>query len=430
MEKTTIDQVKNFGSTSVTLQGWIYNARSSGKIAFLQLRDGTGFIQLVAEKSNFDDTQWDALTSLGIETSVEVVGIIKEDTRSDLGFEMGLESLTVLQGNEEYPISKKEHGPDFLLENRHLWIRSQRQWAIMRIRDGIMRYIEEFLRNDGFIRFDSPIFTPNAAEGTTELFEVDYFGTPAYLAQTGQLYAEAGIMSLRKVYDFGPVFRAEKSKTRRHLIEFWMMDAEMAFADHEENKNIQERLVIYVLENILQNYSLELSLLERDMDALRKAAQPFIRKTYLETVEELQGMGSDIKVGDDLGADDETILTQKYEQPIIVEKYPAEVKAFYMKKDMTDAAYVLNNDILAPEGYGEIIGGSQREEDIDILLDMIKKEGLKQEDFEWYLDLRRFGSVPHAGFGIGLERMVAWICGIQHVRESIPFPRLLNRLRP
>lgn len=424
-----LKDISEYVGQSVTLQGWIYNFRSSGKIAFLQFRDGTGMIQAVAVKNDIGEDNWQKILDMTQESSVALTGKVKEDERAPSGYEIELESIDVIQVAQEYPISKKEHGPDFLLENRHLWIRSSRQWAILRIRDEIISAIQDYFKENGFVKIDTPIITPNAAEGTTELFEFDYFGEPAYLAQTGQLYSEAAIMSFGRVYDFGPVFRAEKSKTRRHLIEFWMMDAEMAFVEHEGNMKIQEELVQYIVKRILDTRKQELQILERDTKPLEAALKPFIRKNYKDVIDELQKLGSDIKEGDDLGADDETKLTEKYEQPIFVEKYPAAVKAFYMKRD-GDSEFVLNNDLLAPEGYGEIIGGSQREDDYETLKKRIEEEGLPLKDFEWYLDLRKYGSVPHSGFGIGLERTVAWICGIKHVRETIPFPRLLNRMRP
>jgi len=331
----------------------------------------------------------------------------------------------------EYPIAKKEHGTDFLLENRHLWLRSKRQRAIQIVRNTIINGIYEYLNKEGFIKIDSPILTPNACEGTTTLFDVEYFDEgKAYLSQSGQLYLEAAIFSVGRCFDFGPVFRAEKSKTRRHLTEFWMMDAEAAFVEHEENMKIQEGLIVHVIKKALEENKKELADLERDVSALEKIEAPFIYKTHAEVVKELQEMGSDIKENDDLGGDDETILTNKYDKPIFVEKYPAEVKAFYMKRDPENENLALCADMLAPEGYGEVIGGSEREADYDVLLGRIKEHGLDEKEFSWYLDLRKYGSVPHSGFGIGLERLTGWICGTKHIRETIPFPRLINRIRP
>ncbi|MBU1663756.1 asparagine--tRNA ligase, partial [Patescibacteria group bacterium] len=326
--------------------------------------------------------------------------------------------------------SKKEHGPDFLLENRHLWLRSDKQWAIQRVRNTIINATYEYLNDNGYIKIDSPIITPAACEGTTELFELDYFDDKAYLTQSGQLYLEAAIMSFGKVFDFGPVFRAEKSKTRRHLTEFWMMDVETAFVEHEENLKIQEELISHIVKKVLETNEAELKILERDIEALKKVQAPFERMTHAEAVAKLHELGSDIGDMDDLGADDETMLTKLFEKPIFIEKYPAEVKAFYMKRDPADPSRALCADLLAPEGYGEIIGGSQREDDYEVLLERINEHKLPVEDFQWYLDLRKYGSVPHSGFGYGLERIVTWICGIEHVRETIPFPRLINRIRP
>ncbi len=430
MEKVNIIDYSKHISQKVKTNCWVYNLRSSGKIMFLQIRDGSGFSQAIVEKSAVGETVWEEAQKISIETSVVLEGIVQKHPKKE-EYELNVEALEVLNVSDEYPIGKKEHGPDFLLDNRHLWIRSRRQWAILRIRSAIYRLVEEFLSLKGFTRFDSPIFTPSACEGTTTLFEVDYFDLgKAYLSQSGQLYLEAGIYSLGRVYDFGPVFRAEKSKTRRHLTEFWMMDAEAAFMDHEGNMKLQEDLIVYVVDNIVQKYKDELTVLERDISKLEAVKSPFVRMTHKEAVQILQGLGSDIEDGDDLGADDETILTNQYDRPIFIEKYPKKVKAFYMKEDPDDSNYVLCDDLLAPEGYGEIIGGSEREEDYDKLVSRIKEEGLSVDDFKWYLDLRKYGSVPHSGFGIGLERIVAWVCGLKHVRETIPFPRMIHRKQP
>jgi asparaginyl-tRNA synthetase len=431
------DFPKNVGK-EVTINGWTFNTRSSGKIVFLQMRDGTGFTQAIVELKNLEKVHganaqqiWDTATKITIESAVGLTGIVAQHPKHPDEYELQVTNLKVYQISEEYPIGKKEHGPDFLLDNRHLWIRAKRQWAILRIRAAIYQYITSWLDSHGFTRFDSPIFTPSACEGTTTLFDVDYFDLgKAYLSQSGQLYLEAGIASLGRVYDFGPVFRSEKSKTRRHLTEFWMMDAEAAFVEHEENMKIQEELLSYVVQNIVANYSAELAVLERDIEPLKKIQAPFIRMTHKEAAQKLLELGgSDIK-DDDLGGDDETILTKQYDKPIFVEKYPAHVKAFYMKRDPEDQTRVLCSDLLAPEGYGEIFGGSQREENIDELKKRIKEHGLKEEDFSWYLDTRRYGGAPHSGFGLGLERLVAWICGLPHVRETIPFPRLMRRNSP
>jgi len=422
----------------VELKGWAFNFRSSGKIFFLQFRDGSGRVQVVYSKSDLPEDQWEALQTLRLESSVVVRGLVKEDTRSPSGFELEGKSFSIVQlAPEDYPIGKKEHGPEFLLDNRHLWLRSERQWAIMRVRNTIINSTFAYFNEQGYVKFDTPILTPTACEGTTELFEIDYFSgedgngnTKAYLAQSGQLYLEAGIMSLGRCFDFGPVFRAEKSKTRRHLTEFWMMDAEAAYVEHEGNMKIQEELICRIVADVLEKNQSELKVLERDVEPLKKVQAPFVHLTHQEAIAKLRELGSDIGDRDDLGADDETTLTQQYDRPIFIEKYPAEVKAFYMKRDPANPAFALNNDLLAPEGYGEIIGGSQREDDLDALIARIKEHNLPMEAFEWYLDLRRYGSVPHSGFGYGLERIVAWVCGLHHVRETIPFARMINRLTP
>ncbi len=431
MKFINIKELGDCVGDEVTVKGWVYNIRSSGKIAFLQIRDGSGFTQAIVEKSSVDDSMWEVTQSVTMESSVEITGIVSSHPKMENTFEIQVSSVSVIHTAEEYPISKKEHGPDFLLDNRHLWIRSKKQWAILRLRSSVYGYIEEYLREEGFVRFDSPIITPSACEGTTELFEFEYFDLDkAYLSQSGQLYLEAGIGAFGRVYDFGPVFRAEKSKTRRHLTEFWMMDAEAAFVEHEENMKIQENLVHYVLRKVLENNDTELEILKRDKKNLEKALNPFLRMTHKEAITELKKLGSDIREDDDLGAEDEKILTEQHDTPIFIEKYPAKVKAFYMKRDPEDESRALCSDLLAPEGYGEIFGGSERESDYDVLLKSIHNHNLPEEDFKWYLDARRYGSVPHSGFGIGLERLVAWIGGVKHVRETIPFPRMITRKSP
>ena len=440
MNVTTVSKISEHIGSEIELKGWCYNFRSSGKIFFLQFRDGSGRVQAVYSKGDLTDEQWDALQSIRLESSVVIKGLVKEDSRAPSGYELeghGIEIVSL--AHEGYPIGKKEHGPDFLLDNRHLWLRSERQWAVQRVRDRIIRATYDYFQDNGFVKFDTPILTPTACEGTTELFEMDYFAddsaddaakSKAYLAQSGQLYLEAGIMSLGKAFDFGPVFRAEKSKTRRHLTEFWMMDAEGAFIEHEGNMKVQEELICFIVKEVLEKCVYELQVLERDVEALKKVQAPFVRMTHAEAVAKLREMGSSIGDKDDLGAEDETILTKEFDKPIFIEKYPAEVKAFYMKRDPENDGLALNNDLLAPEGYGEIIGGSQREDDYETLLERIKEDGLDPEVFDWYLDLRRYGSVPHSGFGYGLERIVGWVCGLHHVRETIPFPRLINRISP
>ncbi|MFA4844964.1 MAG: asparagine--tRNA ligase [Patescibacteria group bacterium] len=443
---TTVSQIAQHLGQEVELKGWCYNFRSSGKIFFLQFRDGTGRVQVVYSAGELPSDQWDLLVQLRIESSVIVTGIVKTEPRAPSGFELtGVSFKAVHLAQEGYPIGKKEHGPEFLLDNRHLWLRAESQWAIQRVRDRIITSTYEWFHENGFIKFDTPILTPTSCEGTTDLFEMDYFageggevdevekvdeGTKAYLAQSGQLYLEAGIMSLGRAFDFGPVFRAEKSKTRRHLTEFWMMDAEAAYVEHEGNMAIQEALICRIVQDVLTHCVYELKVLERDIEPLKKVQAPFVHLTHAEATKKLRELGSDIGERADLGADDETLLTQQYDRPIFIEKYPAEVKAFYMKRDPQDDSRVLNNDLLAPEGYGEIIGGSQREDDYETLLKRIHDHGLDPATFDWYLDLRRYGSVPHSGFGYGLERIVGWICGLHHVRETIPFPRLVNRINP
>jgi asparaginyl-tRNA synthetase len=431
MKTILIKDLSQHAGEEVMIRGWVYNLRSSGKIAFLQIRDGSGFVQVIVQETNDNTKALDTAQKITLESSVEIIGTPAEHPKHPGEFEIHATDVKIVQLSGEFPIGKKEHGPDFLLDNRHLWLRSPSQWAILRIRSAIYGYTEEWLNSHGFTRFDSPILTPSACEGTTTLFGVDYFDLgQAYLSQSGQLYLEAGIGSLGRCYDFGPVFRAEKSKTRRHLTEFWMMDAEAAFVEHTGNMEIQEQLISFIVENILKHYSKELAILERNIEPLKKVQAPFYRITHREAVKKLKELGSAIGEDDDLGAEDETLLTNQYDKPIFVEKYPAVIKAFYMKRDPIDPTRALCADLLAPEGYGEIIGGSQREDDYDTLLMRIKEQKLPVEAFQWYLDLRRYGSVPHSGFGVGLERLVAWICGLHHVRETIPFPRMITRKTP
>jgi asparaginyl-tRNA synthetase len=409
----------------------MFNLRSSGKIHFLQFRDGTGAIQAIISKNDVGDEAFDQVKDLTQESSIILTGQPKVEPRSPSGYDLLVTQVKVIQkAAEDYPISNKAHGTSFLLDNRHFWLRSQRQQAIQLIRNQIIYAIYDFYRQNGFIKIDTPILTPNACEGTTTLFEVDYFGTPSYLSQSGQLYLEAAIFAFNRVFDFSPVFRAEKSKTRRHLIEFWMNNTEAAFVEHKENLEIQENLIVHILSTVLNNNRPLLQILERDISKLENIKTPFPRLPHFDAVKKLKSLGSDIGERDDLGADDETLLMNKYDQPVFVEFYPAEVKAFYMKRHPEYPDRAMCADLLAPEGYGEVIGGSQREDNYDTLLASIKQHNLPVEAFSWYLDLRRYGSVPHSGFGIGLERLVAWICGLKHVRETIPFPRLINRLTP
>jgi len=420
---------KNINKT-VMLKGWVFNYRSSGSIYFLQLRDSTGEIQAIVSKKEVNQKTWEACQKITLESSIKINGKIYKENRSPSGTEMLVEDLKIIQIAEEYPIGKKAHGTDFLMDHRHLWIRSKRQSAILKIRDEIAWAIRSFFKKEGFILTDSPILTPTSCEGTSTLFATEYFDKKAYLSQSGQLYLEAMIYSLGRVYDFGPTFRAEKSKTRRHLTEFWMMDAEAAFVEHEENMKIQEKLICYIVEQILKNCQKELEILERDIKPLEKIKSPFPVITYEQTIKKLQQKGVKIKWGDDFGGDEETIISKMFDKPVFIEKYPDKIKAFYMKPDVKNPTLVLNNDCLAPEGYGEIIGGSQRIDDLKALEEKIDEFKLQKGPLEWYIDLRRYGSVPHSGFGLGIERTVAWICGLKHIRETIPFPRLINRLNP
>ncbi|MBO6792268.1 MAG: asparagine--tRNA ligase [Balneolaceae bacterium] len=494
-----INQLANHVDTEITLKGWVYNYRSSGSLVFIELRDGTGITQCVVAKDEVSEEAWEAATTLKQESSVEITGIVKADERSVGGHEMHVSNVAVIQIAEDYPITPKEHGVEFLMNNRHLWLRSQKQWAAMRVRNEIIFAIHTFFQNRNFVQMDSPIFTGNAAEGSTTLFETDYFDEKAYLAQTGQLYGEALAMAHGLIYTFGPTFRAEKSKTRRHLTEFWMMEPEMAFYDLEMNMNLAEEMIRFIVKTAIEKRSKELEILERDISKLQPLVEkPFVRMQYTEAVDILKSeetaqllddmlasrkeeekalkdereaikkehgsakkwrkkliesrqveiaqrldqieedyrnipkwkeSAQNFEWGNDFGGSDETVLMMQYDVPVVVTHWPAQIKAFYMKRDETDKL-ALGMDVLAPEGYGEIIGGSQREDSLEVLEERIAEEELDKEVFEWYLDLRRFGSVPHSGFGLGIERTVAWICGLSHVRETIPFPRMMGRLKP
>ncbi len=428
---TTVERLSEHVGQTVTLQGWIYARTSKGKLHFVQLRDGTGVVQCVLFAKNVSPELFEAVAGAGQESSLVLTGEVKADERAPGGFEIGVSEGRVLQAVDGYPITPKEHGTDFLLNHRHLWLRSRRQWAIMRLRDGIVTALRGFFDQRGFVCVDSPMFTPNACEGTSTLFSVDYFGDTAYLTQSGQLYAEASAMALGKVYCFGPTFRAEKSKTRRHLTEFWMLEPEVAFADLDDVMQLAEDMIVHVVGEVLRRRRTELEVLERDLSKLEAIQGPFPRITYDEAAKILADHPeSEFVYGDDFGAPDETIISSHFDRPVLVHRYPAAVKAFYMKRDPEDETKALAVDLLGTEGVGELIGGSQREDDLDVLLGRIREHELPQEAFEWYLDLRRYGSVPHGGFGLGLERFVAWIAGVPHVREASPFPRMMTRLSP
>ncbi len=424
------DLEKHVGE-SVTLKGWLYNKRSSGKVKFLILRDGTGYLQCIVFKGNVSEEIFELADSLTQESSFEVTGTVKEEKRAVGGYELDVTDLKQIGKSVDYPITPKEHGTEFLIDHRHLWIRSKRQNAILKVRHRIAKAIRDFFDSRDFTLFDPPIITPNASEGTSTLFEMDYFDLgKAYLTQSGQLYGESGAMALGKIYTFGPTFRAEKSKTRRHLTEFWMVEPEMAFYNLDDDMDLAEEFLEYIVQTVLEDKKEELKILERDTSKLEKVLRPFPRVSYTEAVEILKSKGKEFTWGDDFGAPDETIISEQFDKPVMVHRYPAEIKAFYMKRDPENPKVALAVDVLAPEGYGEIIGGSQREDDIDLMLERIKQHNLPQNFFEWYLDLRRYGSVPHSGFGLGLERTVAWICGLEHVRETIPFPRMIYRNTP
>ena len=426
-----IQDIARYDGQAVTLKGWLHNRRSSGKIHFLTVRDGSGFIQCVMTKQAAGDEAFARADHLAQETAVIVDGTVRADKRAPGGFEIDVTALQVVSESQNYPISPKEHGVDFLMDRRHLWIRSQRQQAILRVRHEVINAVRDFFNERGFILADTPIFTPAACEGTTTLFPVQYFDEEtAYLTQSGQLYNEANAMALGRVYCFGPTFRAEKSKTRRHLTEFWMVEPEMAYATLDDVMELAEALVVSVVGRVLERRQAELKTLERDTSALEKVTPPFPRLSYDDAAKLLKEKGLPFEWGGDFGAPDETAISGQFDRPVLVHRYPSAIKAFYMKPDPERADVALCVDVLAPEGYGEIIGGGQRIDDYDLLLERIKDHGLPQEAFEWYLDLRRYGSVPHGGFGMGIERVVTWICGIDHLREAIPYPRMLYRIYP
>ena len=425
-----IEDIAQHEGRDVTVKGWLYNKRSSGKLHFLQLRDGTGVLQCVLFKNDVPADQFALADHLTQESSLSITGAVRADPRAPLGYELSVKDLQLQQLAEPYPITPKEHGVAFLLDHRHLWLRSARQHAILRVRSTIIRACRDYFDAKGFTLLDAPIFTPAACEGTTTLFATDYFGEPAYLTQSGQLYAEAGAMAFGKVYCFGPTFRAEKSKTRRHLTEFWMVEPEVAYMDLAGDMDLAEDFVEYVVQRTVRERRRELDTLERDVTVLERVRKPFPRITYGDAIALLQRTGVAVEWGADFGGDEETAISNAFDRPVMVHRYPVACKAFYMKADPGDPRVALCVDVLAPEGYGEIIGGGQREDDLATLEQKITLHQLPAEAFRWYLDLRRYGTVPHAGFGMGIERVVAWLCGLHHVRETIPFPRMLERLRP
>ena len=437
-ERFYISDASRHDGQTVTVKGWVYHSRSSGKIKFLVVRDGSGLMQCVLFKGECGEDAFAAFDRLTQESSIEVTGVLRKEPRSPGGYEMGVRSLQVVSVAQPYPISPKDHGVEFLMENRHLWIRSQRQWAALRVRSEIIRAIEEFFYQRDFIRFDAPILTPSSCEGTSTLFQTPYFDEKAFLSQSGQLYGETGAMAFGKVFVFGPTFRAEKSKTRKHLTEFWMVEPEVAFADLNDNMKLGEQFVEHIVQTVLDRRSAELKILERDFTKLEAIRGPFPRISYDEAVKILERRGVGIPWGEDFGAPHETALGEEFGKPVFVHHMPAQIKAFYFKQSdevggpgvTGTGKYALGCDLIAPDGYGEVIGGGQREESVEVLQRRIAEHGLAEEDYKWYLDLRRFGSVPHSGFGLGVERTVAWITGVEHVRETIPYPRMLNTLRP
>lgn len=427
MKKIFIEDIKNYENQEVKIQGWIYNKRSSGKLHFLQLRDGSAEIQCVFFKGNVPEEIFDLAGRITQESSVEITGTVKKHDRSKIGYEIDATNVSVISEAVDYPITPKEHGTHFLMEHRHLWLRSSRQRAILNVRHRIIKSVRDFFDNKNFTLVDAPIFTPNACEGTSNLFETNYFDEKAYLTQSGQLYMEAAAMAVGRAYCFGPTFRAEKSKTRRHLTEFWMVEPEVAFFDIYDDMDLAEEFVEYIVEQVLEHNKSDLETLERDISKLENIKRPFPRISYDEAIEILHKKGNDTPWGEDFGGDEETLISEEFDKPVMIHHYPMSVKAFYMKQEGDKAACV---DMIAPEGYGEMIGGGQREDDLEKLKAKIAEHNLSEELFEWYLDLRKYGSVPHAGFGLGIERTVAWICGLHHVRETIPFPRLMDRLKP
>jgi len=431
MRNTTyIEGISEYEGKEATISGWLYNMRSSGKLKFMMVRDGTGIIQAVVAKNDVDENVFILCGELTQESSIKVTGTVVEDKRAPSGYELQVSNVELVQLAEEYPISTKEHGTTFLMDHRHLWLRSKRQHAILRVRHEIIAACRDFFDDQGFVLLDAPIFTPAACEGTSTLFETEYFGSKAYLTQSGQLYNEAGALAFGKVYCFGPTFRAEKSKTRRHLTEFWMIEPEVAYCDLDGDMDLAEEFIEYIVQRTLKAKKEELKVLERDTSKLENVKRPFPRISYDEAVEIIKKSGLEFEDGNDFGGTDETVVSDTFDRPVMVHRYPAAVKAFYMKNDPENPSKALCVDMLAPEGYGEIIGGGQREDDHEVLKEKILKHNLPLEAFDWYLDLRKYGSVPHAGFGLGIERTVSWICGLKHIRETIPLPRLMHRLKP
>lgn len=430
MDSFYIKDASKYVGKEVTVKGWLYNKRSSGKVNFLLIRDGTGIIQSVAVRSEIPDEEFKLFDKITQESSIIVSGVIGEDSRAPGGYELSLKHIEIVQISEPYPISPKEHGVSFLMNKRHLWLRSKKQHAILRIRAEVINAVRDFFNNEGFILVDTPILTPCACEGTTTLFETEYFGEKAYLTQTGQLYNEATCMAFGKVYCFGPTFRAEKSKTRRHITEFWQVEPEIAYAELKDIMDCAEKVIVYIVERVLEKRKDDLITIERNIKPLENIKSPFPKITYSEAVKLINEKGSYFEWGDDFGAPQETLISDSFDKPIHISHFPTKVKPFYMKRAPEDEKLALGVDVLAPEGYGEIVGGGQREENLEILEKRLKEDNLPRKAFEWYLDLRRYGSVPHAGFGLGIERVTTWICGIHHIRESIAFPRLLDSIYP
>ena len=429
-QSISISDISGFENQEVSINGWLYNSRGSGKIAFLQLRDGTGIVQCVMAKAEHDEALFQRARKLGQESSITVTGLVKKDERSKLGFEIQVTGLEIHQDAEGYPITPKAHGPAFLFENRHLWLRSKRPHAVLRIRHLCVQAIRNYFDSRGYLLMDSPIFTPAACEGTSTLFETEYFGRSAYLTQSGQLYQEAGAMAFGKTYCFGPTFRAEKSDTRRHLTEFWMVEPEAAYADLDDVMDLAEDFLVEVVAYVLEHGREHLEVLGRDVSALERVQKPFPRISYDEACAKVRELGVPMEEEDDFGSPQETALAEQYDRPVMVHRFPTAIKAFYFKEDPENSMRALGVDVLAPEGYGEIIGGGQREDDLDVLHEKIDAHELPREAFDWFLDLRKYGTCPHGGFGLGLERLVTWVCGSKHVRETVPFPRTMSQLKP